>query len=138
MKTDQRSNDDEKQVNKVVNNVKRWTGGHGFTSGVSQIAVKWAKRTQGTDREDKTGQRTTPNVDQIWVSFGEKMCPPRTFVRMRNTVGAHLCPFGQKRTESVHMGNTVGGALNTLFPSQVYASRASVRVYLSHSCVQGL
>ena len=37
METDHRSNDDEKQVNEVVNNEKRWTGGHGFTSGVSQI-----------------------------------------------------------------------------------------------------
>ena len=36
-KSDQRSNDDEKQVNEVVNNVKRCTGGHGFTSGVSQV-----------------------------------------------------------------------------------------------------
>ena len=35
METDQRSNDDEKQVNEVVNNVKRWTGGHVFTSRVS-------------------------------------------------------------------------------------------------------
>ena len=26
MKSDQRSNDDEKQVNEVVNNIKRWTG----------------------------------------------------------------------------------------------------------------
>ena len=39
-KSDQRSNDDEKQVNEVVNNVKRWTGGHGFTSGVSQVNKK--------------------------------------------------------------------------------------------------
>ena len=37
METDQRSNDDEKQLNEVVNNVKRWTGGHGFTNGVSKI-----------------------------------------------------------------------------------------------------
>ena len=37
MEMDQWSNDDEKQVNEVVTNVKRWTGGHGFTSGVSQI-----------------------------------------------------------------------------------------------------
>ena len=37
IETDQWSNDDEKQVNEVVNNVKRWTGGHGFTSGVSQL-----------------------------------------------------------------------------------------------------
>ena len=36
-KNDQRSNDDEKPVNEVVNNVKIWTGGHGFTSGVSQV-----------------------------------------------------------------------------------------------------
>ena len=35
MKSDQRSNDDENQVNEVVNNIKRWIGGHGFTSGVS-------------------------------------------------------------------------------------------------------
>ena len=27
----------EKKVNEVVNNIKRWTGGHGFTSGVSQV-----------------------------------------------------------------------------------------------------
>ena len=37
MKSDQWSNDDENQENEVVNNVKRWTGGHGFTSGVSQV-----------------------------------------------------------------------------------------------------
>ena len=37
METDQRSNDDGKQINEIVNNVKRWTGGHGFTSGVSQV-----------------------------------------------------------------------------------------------------
>ena len=37
MKSDQRINDDEKQVNEVLNNVKRWTEGHGFTSGVSQL-----------------------------------------------------------------------------------------------------
>ena len=37
MKTAQRSIDDGKKVNKVVNNVKRWTGGHGFTSGISPI-----------------------------------------------------------------------------------------------------
>ena len=37
MKSDQWSNDDEKKVNEVVNNVKRWTRGHGFTSGVSQV-----------------------------------------------------------------------------------------------------
>ena len=35
MKTDQRASDGEKQVNGVVNDVKRWTGGHRFTSGVS-------------------------------------------------------------------------------------------------------
>ena len=37
METDQWINDDEKIVNEVVNNVKRWNGGHGFTSEVSQI-----------------------------------------------------------------------------------------------------
>ena len=37
MKMDQRASDDGKKVNEVVNNVKRWTGGHGFTSGVSPI-----------------------------------------------------------------------------------------------------
>ena len=31
------SDDDEKEVNKVVINVKEWTGGHRFTSGVSPI-----------------------------------------------------------------------------------------------------
>ena len=30
-----RASDDEKQVNEVVINVKEWTGGHSFTSGVS-------------------------------------------------------------------------------------------------------
>ena len=35
--TDLRANDYEKQVNGVVINGKRWTGGHGFTSGVSPI-----------------------------------------------------------------------------------------------------
>ena len=37
MKMDQRASDDGKQVKEVVNNVKRWIGGHGFTSGVSPI-----------------------------------------------------------------------------------------------------
>ena len=32
---DQRSSDDEKQVNEDVINVREWTGGHRFTSGVS-------------------------------------------------------------------------------------------------------
>ena len=44
MKTDQRANDYEKQVNAVVINGKRWTGAHGFTSGVSQvnkISMRW-------------------------------------------------------------------------------------------------
>ena len=35
VKTGQRASDDEKQVNKVINNVKEWTRGHSFTSGVS-------------------------------------------------------------------------------------------------------
>ena len=35
MKTNQRASEYEKRVNKVVNNVKIWTGGHRFTSGVS-------------------------------------------------------------------------------------------------------
>ena len=35
MKTDQRASDGGKQINKVVFNGKRWTGGHRFTSGVS-------------------------------------------------------------------------------------------------------
>ena len=35
-RTEQRESDDEKQVNEVVINVKEWTGGHSFTSGVSQ------------------------------------------------------------------------------------------------------
>ena len=35
MKTDQRASDGGKKVNGVVINVKRWTGGHRFTSGVS-------------------------------------------------------------------------------------------------------
>ena len=30
MEMEQRSNDDEKQVNEVVNNVKRWTGAMGL------------------------------------------------------------------------------------------------------------
>ena len=34
-KTKQRASDHEKQVNEVVINVKEWTGGHSFTSGVS-------------------------------------------------------------------------------------------------------
>ena len=49
MKSDQWSNDDKKQVNEVVNNVKRWTGGHGFTSGVSQvnkICMLWVNELQ--------------------------------------------------------------------------------------------
>ena len=37
METDQRASEYEKQVNGVVINGKRWTGGHGFTSGVSPI-----------------------------------------------------------------------------------------------------
>ena len=37
MEMDQKASEYEKQVNKIVNNVKRWTGGHGFTSGVSPI-----------------------------------------------------------------------------------------------------
>ena len=35
MKMDQRASDGGKQVNGVVTNVKRWIGGHRFTSGVS-------------------------------------------------------------------------------------------------------
>ena len=35
METDQCASEYEKQVNGVVINVKRWTGGHRFTSGVS-------------------------------------------------------------------------------------------------------
>ena len=35
MKTYQRDSDGRKQVNGVVINVKMWTGGHKFTSGVS-------------------------------------------------------------------------------------------------------
>ena len=40
VKTDQQANDGEKQVNKVVINVKEWTGGHGFTSGISPKIIK--------------------------------------------------------------------------------------------------
>ena len=35
MQTDQRASDGGKRVNGVVINGKRWTRGHGFTSGVS-------------------------------------------------------------------------------------------------------
>ena len=34
-KKEQRASYDEKQVNELVINVKEWTGGHRFTSGVS-------------------------------------------------------------------------------------------------------
>ena len=37
MKMDQQESDGGKQVNGVVINGKKWTGGHGFTSGVSVI-----------------------------------------------------------------------------------------------------
>ena len=37
MQMDQRESDYGKKVNEVVNNVKIWTGGHGFTSGVYPI-----------------------------------------------------------------------------------------------------
>ena len=40
VKTDQQASNDEKQVNKVVINVKEWTGGHGFTSGISPKIIK--------------------------------------------------------------------------------------------------
>ena len=49
MKSDQGSKDDENKVNEVVNNVKRWTGGHGFTSRVSQvnkICMRWVNKLQ--------------------------------------------------------------------------------------------
>ena len=34
-KKERRASDDEKQVNEVLINIKEWTGGHSFTSGVS-------------------------------------------------------------------------------------------------------
>ena len=37
METNQRARDCEKQVNDVVINIKIWTGGHGFTTGVSPL-----------------------------------------------------------------------------------------------------
>ena len=37
---DQQASDDEKQVNEVAINVKEWTGGHSFTSGVSPKIIK--------------------------------------------------------------------------------------------------
>ena len=37
METGQRASEYENQVNEIVDNVKIWTGGHGFTSGVSPI-----------------------------------------------------------------------------------------------------
>ena len=40
VKTDQQASNDEKQVNKVVINVKEWAGGHGFTSGISPKIIK--------------------------------------------------------------------------------------------------
>jgi len=35
VKTDQQASNSKKQVKEVVINVKEWTGGHSFTSGVS-------------------------------------------------------------------------------------------------------
>ena len=53
METDQRASEYEKQVNGVVINVKIWTGGHGFTSGVSPI-----KNTHMMGKQITAGQLT--------------------------------------------------------------------------------
>ena len=52
------------------------------------------------------------NLDQIWDSFEEKICPPRTIVHIRAAVGGLLYPFGQFWTAIVHMRDTIEGALS--------------------------